>query len=386
MRSRPVDGAPGRRPARAGEAASNPSRLERRNAVDVEKSYWFTQFEELGDWLAERASRSRRPARVFTIGKTASGRDIPAIEIGDGPMHRPVIIAAQHGTELAGTYGCLAAIDTLLHDQSPTDENITGWADKILKACTVRFVPLVNIDCAIRFRQHVPTCDYSDAYGTGEEEWERYAGDYNEPRYFLEKQGIQTPRYGFTPEQMEQWRRHSGRGPGFRYNDRGDDLYFDYKTFRAPETQAIRDFLKQVAPNAVLELHNHEHPSRVFAPVVGTTTEHGLMQLAYGEEMMTRLFERGLPGSKHSVRTYTYYTSDDYLQFPEYVYQHVTPMIVFAEITTGYLNDYLRKAMHDDPMNRRDIDCPTVTRPQRILTSWSWIHTFLDLGVARNFQ
>ncbi|HOR26699.1 MAG TPA: M14 family zinc carboxypeptidase [Candidatus Sumerlaeota bacterium] len=353
--------------------------------MSVDRAYWFTDFEHLADKLHELAAHSSRPCEIFNIGVTHRGRKIPAIRIGQGKLHNPAIVAGNHGHEVAGLYACLAMIDTLLNDASPTGENVEGWADAILERCTVHFIPFLNVDNGVRYRELIPTCDYSDRYSRDAEDWQRYIEEFNEPRYYFEKKGVHVPMYGFTPEQVEEWKA-TGKPLGIRYNDQGIDLFCDYKTFFAPETRAARDYLISQMPCAVLELHNHEPASQVFVPVVGATTNDGLVQLSYGEEMMTRLAERGLPCSQHSVRTYNRYYSQEYLQFPEFVYQRITKLSLFAQINTGYLNDYYRDMLRREPLFRRDGDMKTLTRAQRIQTGWSWIHTFLDFGVQRGFK
>jgi hypothetical protein len=353
--------------------------------MDVEQAYWFTDFARLTEKIEEMAKRSKRPAKIFSVGKTFSGRDIPAIRIGEGKEFNPMIVAGHHGAEVLGTYGCLAIIDTLLNDASPTGEDLSGWAEKILNRCTITIVPLVNVDCAVRFQSQVPSCDYNVGYSRDPSDWDRYVKEYNEPRSYLAEQGDPPPPHHFTEEQVRRWTA-LGKPLGCRYSDQGIDLWSDYLPFRAPETRAMRDFVLAENPCAVLEIHNQEPPSRVYAPIWGCNAEDSRAQLNYGEEMMTRLAERGLPGSKHSVHTYNFSSTEGYRRFIDFIYDELGCLIVFVEISHGYLNDHYREMLRKEPLLRRDADAPVPPRSKRILTGWSWIQTFLDMGTEREFK
>jgi len=138
------------------------------------------------------------------IGKSASGRDIYHVKIGNGKV-KLLIIAGIHGTEPAPVNASILLLE-LLKDRYPL-----GYNFEKLKNVEVHLVPLANPD---GFQLN----------------------------YELFK------RRGFEPHWSHVWEEA-------RRNANGVDLNRDWMQLSQPETQAIHRVINEIEPHLVLDLH-----------------------------------------------------------------------------------------------------------------------------------
>jgi hypothetical protein len=167
-------------------------------------------------------------------------------------------------------------------------------------------------------------------------------------------------------------------------SDQGVDLWEDWVSFRAPETRALRDLLAAIGPDCVLELHGHELPTAMYAPLPSAEGVDRRVQVGYAEEMMTALLDAGLPCSRHSVRTYHH--PEDFHQFPDVVYRRHRRLVLFGEVSCGLILDRGRDRLRTAPLGRRDAEAKAPDQEQILRSVWLWAKTLLDMGGRRAYR
>jgi hypothetical protein len=187
-----------------------------------------------------------------------------------------------------------------------------------------------------------------------------------------------------TEEQLRIWTEERGGMLGQLWSDQGVDLWEDWKTFRAPETRALRDLLDAIEPDCVFEMHNHEIQTAMYVPIPAARGRDRQVQLEYGEEMMTALMEAHLPCSAHSVHTYHY--PADLHQFPDIVYQRYGCLTLFGEVCFGMTLDRQREQMRTQPLRRRDAASREPTQEEILRSVWIWLKTLIDMGGSRRYR
>ena len=326
----------------------------------------------------ERASRGR--FERLNIGATVAGRPILGAKVGGGPR-RLVVIAGIHGHEPYNAFGMLLFLDALLGGRGPDGEDLSLWAGDSLAQQSIYLLPLVNADAAARFARRVPNCWLPARYGAGDHE--DVSKLINEP---LRTYGLVRGSHGLnrlTPAQVREWTVTRGQELGWLFNDEGVDLWEDWERFDAPETRALRDFLDDVEPTCVFELHNHEKPTNMFVPLPSTRGAAARLQVGYGEELMTRLRTAGLPHSNHSVRTYDY--KEHFQRLPDVVHLRHRCLVLFGEVSMGFITDKMRAQMREDPLGRRDADAVLPTQEEIIRTVYVWLRALVHLGNQRGY-
>ncbi|MCC7353112.1 MAG: hypothetical protein IT330_05080 [Anaerolineae bacterium] len=344
--------------------------------------FWFADpANDLHAKFAEFAANYPARCELLKIGTSYRGRAIHGLRVGRGHL-RLAVIAGLHSQEPLNAPGSAAFIHTLLTHSGLDGEDLSAWVEETLTKQTLYFVPLVNVDGAARFAEDVPNCWIPNRFHTTV--WEELSQCINEPMMTF---GLKRGAPGFnrlTEEQVREWTEVRGRRLGWLFTDQGVDLWEDWQKFDAPETRALRDFLFQIRPHCVLELHGHERPSRIYVPIPSARGEAARLQMLYGEEMMTQLEESGLPCSRHSVRTYQY--KEYFQEFPDFVNLNLGCLSLFGETCCGLMPDRLRESARTDPLNRRDADSRTPTQEEIIRTVWVWLKALVELGNHRSYQ
>ena len=315
---------------------------------------------------------------LLTIGPSYRGRTIYGLKIGQGNL-KLAVVAGLHSQEPYNSFGITAFIHSLLTGVDLNDNDLSSWVADSLEKQTLYFIPLLNVDGATRFAEDVPNCWMHNRFDTTV--WDEFSRCIREPMITY---GLQRGAPGFnrlTDDQLRDWTEKRKERLGWLFSDQGVDLWEDWQEFAAPETRALRDFLTALRPHCVLELHSHEIPSRIYVPLPSAHGEAARVQMEYGEEMMTQLQEAGLPCSKHSTRTYAY--KEHFQEFPDYVYLTHRCLVLWGEVSVGFLPDRGRVLMRDEPLNRRDADARTPTQEEIIRTVWVWLRALVELGNRR---
>jgi predicted deacylase len=111
--------------------------------------------EHVRGYLQELASKHPANARMFELGRSDSGRIIPGISIGNGPV-KQLVVAAHHGNE----YGSVEVAKAVA----------ASLAEQPLNGLTVHVVPVLNMDGFDRRQRwengRDPNRDYPGPCGT----------------------------------------------------------------------------------------------------------------------------------------------------------------------------------------------------------------------------
>ena len=320
----------------------------------LERGFWFFRVEE-GLKLVRRIARKHRElVWLEEMGWSSAGRPLLAVRFGRGPQ-RLAILSGMHGCEPSGPRGCLALADALLSGRGPDGADLRPLRQAILEKQTVCLVPLMNPDAAARFARHFPDCWHGTWYKTWEEAKELFLAEGNEPQGHFTGSNWKKPPMYFTPAQVAEWTA-GGHELGSSLTAAGVDIWFDWESFRAVETHAVRDLLDRFRPHAVVDIHNFMFPTEVFAPTVYSSAARAERETALALAMEAALDRARLPRARNRPRPYP----KDALPIYEdhYFHHRLGACTLIAEVNGGLLategKEYQKELEGQRPLSRAE--------------------------------
>lgn len=349
--------------------------------MSLVEHFWFADpVKELEALYRRYAQQFAQQCELIQIGTSYRGRPLYALRVGHGPL-KLAVVAGEHSQEPLNAFGITAFVHSLLLGTSLDGNDLSTWAADVLGQQSIYLIPILNVDGVARFVKQVPNCWLAGAYDVAG--WDAYVAGIREPMLTY---GLTRGSPGFnklTEQQLKTWTEEYGQPLGWLFTDQGVDLWEDWEKFDAPETRALRDFLVNIQPRCLFNLHNHEIPTNMFVPIPSAQGQAARIQVEYGEGMMTQLIEAGVPCSLHSTRTYDY--KEHFQQFPDRFYLGHRCLVLFGEVANGYMPDQLRAMMRSSPLRRRDADSVAPTQEDIIRTVWIWLKALVDMGGRRAY-
>ena len=347
--------------------------------MDIVKDFWLHNPEDCPAKLESFASNSDYPLKTIRYGQSFNGRELVALQAGTGPLN-VVIVGGMHAAELVSGYGILTFAHSLASGRTLDGGDIDDWLGALYERQTITLIPVHNMDGAIRMSKFLPGCYTRNRFKASD--WDAYLHFVRDPiqRFGLTR-GVD---HFLTEEQVRTWVEEEGGMLGQLWSDQGVDLFEDWVNLRAPETRGLRSLLDEIRPHCIFEMHNHEGQTQMFVPIPAAEGSDRVVQLEYGEEMMTALMNAGIPCSRHSTRMYSWPESMN--QFPNAAYRRYGCLVLFAEICFGLTLEVQREMARNNPFAKRDADAPEPTQEEALRGVWIWLKTLIDMGGERGYR
>ncbi len=347
--------------------------------MDIVNDFWLHNPEECLTKLDAFASASKYPVKTIRYGTSFKDRELVALQAGTGPLN-VVIVGGMHAAELVSGFGMLAFAYSLTSGRTLDGDDIDDWLRSLYERQTITLVPVHNIDGAVRMSKFLPGCYTRNRFdGSDMDAYSHFVRDPIQ-RFGLTR-GVD---HYLTEEQVRIWVEDEGGMLGQLWSDQGVDLFEDWVNLRAPETQGLRKLLDDIRPHCIFEMHNHEVQTQMFVPIPAAEGSDRLVQVQYGEEMMTALMDADIPCSRHSTHMYSWPESMN--QFPNAVYRRYGCLVLFAEICFGLTLDAQREMAKKNPLSRRDADAREPTQEEALRGVWIWLKTLIDMGGERGYR
>ena len=261
------------------------------------RRYWVDSPSRFYARIRESTTRHAGVIEAFELCRSASGLMVPGYRIGHGTAHA-IFLGRVHGHEPSGTCGLTALMDGLAGGVSPDGDEPFPKAEAILNEMTLHVFPLVNPSAAERYSSQIEDSYIgavaAEARSQGRfEEWlhEAYEPVLHEPGLMLNKR---RPPF-FTAEEMEAWAA-SGKILGTLFTEDGVELWKDWVNERAPQTRALKQYIRDCEPVLLVDVHNDSPPTRICPPTVVDGKDSERFQ-ALGSAVYAALEEAGIHGS-----------------------------------------------------------------------------------------
>ena len=349
--------------------------------MNVKESFWLTDPALLGEALAGHVALDPDKGEVVEIGTSFSGRPIHAVRYGNGPQ-RIVYVNALHGWEVVATNSANAFVWSLFAGEGLDGEDLSAQTREAARKQTVWVLPLCSPDIGARQYERFPEGFFPNAIGMEtEDDWLEYSHVMNDPFQKYTGDLIAGHYHGFTQRQVDEWLKEN-RYLGQRWSDQGLDVWVDFEAFQSPEARAVRDFVRRVGPDCVMEYHGHEGATFVTAPTPLASPQKAEREVRFAREMISALVATGI---KCATEPVDLYLAPDNTMFVNWIDTNLPQtLILFSELQM-YHNEFVeRRNRH--PAFAAARGRPMLTQEEIIRSGWTLSMALLRTGNREGYR
>jgi Zinc carboxypeptidase len=291
-----------------------------------------------------------------------------AFRCGTG-RRNALFIARIHGHEPAGTSGIIMFLNSIIKKMDLDGNDISSFVERLFSEFTLHFVPMVNVDAAIRYEKQVKESYPGNIFSENETDYLVYKNILTSPaRDLYNDINIRSEKISQVDLKKIDF---LGIALGTLYSESGIELFYDWKRRDSRQIEELTTYMNNYKMDYFVDIHCHELPSNIYIPMTAESRNDSERFKLCGNYLLEQLRANGLACSSNSFIT-SYKTGIPVQYAHDLLYDSLGIASFLWEINVGYT---LPKKLLPEKLK----NSPERLRKKEITTSvYCLISNFLD--------